>query len=98
VFEWDARKAVSNRQKHEVSFEEAATVFDDPRAIEALDERHSGVERRFLKLGRSDRAAVLVVAYTLRSTGHGDEEAIRLISARRANRKERATYALAQAD
>ena len=99
MFEWDPWKAARNLKKHEVSFEEATTVFADEHAVDVIDERHSGVERRFLKIGQSNVAAVLVIAYTLRRTGDGDEETIRIISARRANRKERATYvALDQAD
>jgi uncharacterized DUF497 family protein len=90
VFEWDPAKAASNLTKHGVSFEEALTVFTDPRALDAASERHSGLERRFVRLGRSLDGRVLVVAYTVRRTADG--EAIRIISGRRANRKERAAY------
>jgi uncharacterized DUF497 family protein len=98
VFEWDARKAASNREKHDVSFGEAVTVFNDVQAVAAADLQHSGVEPRVRRIGRSAAGAVLMVVYTVRSSRDG-EEAIRIISARRANRAERATYrALAQAD
>jgi uncharacterized DUF497 family protein len=53
VFEWDARKAGANLAKHGVAFEEAATVFGDPDALDGPDIRHSSDEARFLRLGRS---------------------------------------------
>ena len=53
MFEWDTRKAVANRAKHGVSFEEAATVFADPDALDGPDLRHSESESRSLRLGRA---------------------------------------------
>jgi hypothetical protein len=91
VFEWDPKKASANLTKHEISFEEASTVFADPNAMDGPDLDHSAGEIRFLRLGQSALGAVLMVAYTLRSKGNG--ETIRIISARRASRKERAAYA-----
>jgi uncharacterized protein len=91
VFEWDASKAATNARKHGVSFGEAATVFADPDALDGPDLAHSAEEERSLHLGRSLTGHVLVVAYTIR--GSGDDEKIRIISARRASRKERAAYA-----
>jgi uncharacterized DUF497 family protein len=91
VFEWDAKKAAANLAKHGVSFDEAATVFADPEALDGPDVRHSGQEARFLRLGRSALGQVLMVAYTPRRSGN--VEAIRIISARQASRKERAAYA-----
>lgn len=91
MFEWDARKAAANVQKHGVSFGEAATVFADPDALDGPDLKHSHREDRFLRLGRSLAGRVLIVAYTVR--GSGDDEKIRIISSRRASRKERAAYA-----
>jgi uncharacterized DUF497 family protein len=91
VFEWDGRKAAVNRAKHGVSFEEAATVFGDPEALDGPDLRHSEAEARFLRLGRAATGRVLIVAYTVRRRGDG--ESIRIIRARRASRKERAAYA-----
>ncbi|MGB7219758.1 MAG: BrnT family toxin [Vicinamibacterales bacterium] len=90
MFEWDARKAGENLAKHGVAFDEAATVFADPDALDGPDVRHSDAEARFLRLGRSVLGRVLMVAYTLRSSGNG--ETIRIISARRASRKERTAY------
>ncbi len=90
VFEWDAAKAETNLAKHGVSFEEAATVFVDPDALDGADQRHSGKEERCLRLGRSVTRRMIVVAHTLRTLEDG--EAIRIISARRANRREAAAY------
>jgi uncharacterized protein len=96
VFEWDARKAAVNHAKHGVSFGEAATVFGDPDALDGPDVRHSEQEARFLRLGRAVTGRVLIVAYTVRRRDDG--ESIRIISARRASRKEQAAYAAASRD
>ena len=96
MFEWDAGKAGTNIHKHGVSFEEAATVFADPDALDGPDQKHSDREARFLRLGRSLAGRVLIVAYTIR--GSSDDEKIRIISARRASRKESAAYASGSAD
>jgi uncharacterized protein len=85
-FEWDATKAASNRKKHGVSFEEAATVFADPLAFIFDDEMHSTDDVRELIIGHSSRNRLLVVAFTER------HPAIRLISARVATAKERREY------
>jgi uncharacterized DUF497 family protein len=91
VFEWDSQKAGSNLRKHGVSFDEALTAFADGRALEGPDLQHSGTEPRFRLIGSSLAGRILVVVYTLRRTPNG--EAIRIISARCANRQERASYA-----
>jgi uncharacterized DUF497 family protein len=83
LFEWDSAKARSNFLKHGVSFEEASTVFGDPRSLTIDDPSHSQNEPRFVTLGLSLLNHVLVVVHTER---HGK---IRLISARLASRKER---------
>lgn len=90
VFEWDPRKALSNADKHGVTFDEAVTVFLDTNALDGPDLEHSAGEARFLRLGRSADGRVLMVAYTFRSSDRA--ETIRLISARRASRRERAAY------
>jgi len=90
VFEWDPRKADANAVKHSVSFDEAVTVFLDPNALDGPDLQHSKAESRFLRLGRAADGRVLIVAYTLRRSGNA--ETIRIISARRASRRERAAY------
>ncbi|MGE3276623.1 MAG: BrnT family toxin [Vicinamibacterales bacterium] len=90
MFEWDPRKDAINVQKHGVSFDEAATVFVDPDALDGPDLKHSAREPRSLRLGQSLEGRVLIVAYTVRGSGNG--ETVRIISARRASRAERAAY------
>ena len=92
MFSWDARKALSNLKKHGVSFEEAATVFADPDALDWDDPEHSDAEIRSKRLGTSVTGRVLIVIYTPRKVNHG-KEIIRIISARQATRKERQAYA-----
>ncbi len=87
-FEWDAAKALANLGKHGVSFEEARSVFYDEFAIQFFDEDHSQDEERFLLLGMSTGAQLLLVCHCER--GHGN--IIRIISARRATRNESAFY------
>jgi uncharacterized protein len=91
VFEWDPRKAEANAAKHGVTFDDAVTVFLDPNALDGPDLQPSSAESRFRRLGRSADGQVFMVAYTLRRSG--DAEAIRIISARRASRRERKAYA-----
>lgn len=86
-FDWDSSKAESNKKKHHVSFELAITVFDDPYALIAPDPKHSTLEAREWIIGESDRG-VLVVVFTRRLEG----KLYRIISARRANRRERKLY------
>ena len=65
-FEWETRKAASNRTKHKVSFEEAATAFEDERALVIDDPEHSKFEERFVLLGMSRLPRVLVVVHCFR--------------------------------
>lgn len=67
-------------------------MFDDPKAVDGVDRQHSSTERRFRRIGRSSRGAILMVVYTPRSSSDG-EEATRIVSARRANRANRAERA-----
>lgn len=90
MFDWDPRKARSNWLKHGVSFEEAATAFLDPAGLDGEDIEHSGSEERRLRLAKSSLNRVLLIAYTVRRID--DEEVTRIISARRASRKERDKY------
>jgi uncharacterized DUF497 family protein len=90
VFEWDPPKAEANAAKHGVSFDDAITVFLDANALDGPDLQHSRAEARFRRLGRAADGRVLMVVYALRSSD--DAETIRLISARRASRRERAAY------
>jgi uncharacterized DUF497 family protein len=86
-FEWDGRKAASNLTKHGISFEEAATVFDNPLAVIFDDETHSDDEQRELIIGHSADGRLLIVAFTELAEG-----VVRIISARRATRRERHDY------
>jgi uncharacterized DUF497 family protein len=91
MFSWDTAKAILNLRKHGVSFEEAATVFADPDALDWQDAEHSGVEARSKRLGKSVAGRVLLTVYTTRRLKDG-KETIRVISARQASRKERQAY------
>jgi uncharacterized DUF497 family protein len=84
-FEWDAKKADGNRQKHGVTFEEAVSVFADPLTLISADRLHAD---RFSILGMSARSRVLFVVYVEKQHG----ETIRIISARRATNAERQAY------
>jgi len=88
IFEWDDKKNASNERKHGVSIEDAQTVFFDENAIEFDDPDHSIQEERFILLGLSQSLKVLVVCHCHRS----DESKIRIISARKATRKEQGAY------
>ena len=85
-FEWDDQKAKVNALKHGVTFEEASTVFGDPLSLTIPDPAHSQFEQRFVIIGHSHQRKLLVVVHTERG------DSIRIISARRATRRERKTY------
>ena len=85
-FEWHGTKAVRNKKKHVVTFDEAATVFADTLSYTFPDRAHSDNEERFLIIGMSETGRVLVVSHTDR------EGKTRIISAREATRKERIFY------
>ena len=87
-FDWDPAKATLNLRKHGVSCSEARTVFEDEEALVRPDPDHSAGEERFVILGVSSALRVLVVIHCERE--HGD--VIRIISARKADRQERAAY------
>ena len=91
VFEWDPAKAGTNLRKHGVAFEEAVTVFGDPLSITIGDPLHSAGEHRFIIVGFSQQGRILVATHTERG------EHIRLISARRATRRERKQHEETQA-
>ena len=86
LFEWDTGKAVSNLQKHGVTFDSASTVFGDPLALLMPDPGHSRDEERYIVLGQSSERKLLVVAFAERPPW------TRLISARPATRGERKRY------
>ena len=87
-FEWDTAKANSNKKKHGVSFEEAQSVFYDEFAVQFFDEESSELEDRFLMLGFSDEARLIIVCHCERYHGNN----IRIISARRATKIEGKYY------
>ena len=85
-FEWDTQKAKSNLSKHNASFEEAQTVFDDPLYVDFYDPDHSEDEHRYIIIGESSRSRILLVSYTER------EDKIRIISARLVTKQELKAY------
>ena len=87
-FEWNEKKAKINIDKHGISFEEAATVFYDEQALLRDDPDHSDDEDRFILLGMSEMANVLIVCHCYRES----DEIIRIISARKATKKELNQY------
>ncbi len=86
-FEWDKKKASSNLKKHDVSFDEASTVFRDPLANVFDDEEHSGNEDRQYIIGRSSFHRLLIVFFTERA-----RDLIRVFSARKTTKIERRDY------
>ena len=87
-FEWDENKNTINKRKHRISFEEAQTVFYDAEALVIPDPEHSQDEERFIILGMSRRANLLVVCHCYRES----ETVIRIITKRKATRNETAQY------
>lgn len=85
-FEWNPEKAKLNFQKHQVDFEEASTIFDDPQLITFLDDEHSIDEERYITIGLSNKNRLLMVAHT----EHKND--IRIISARKAVKNEEKFY------
>ncbi|MCP4406273.1 MAG: BrnT family toxin [Gammaproteobacteria bacterium] len=87
-FEWHEAKSMANLSKHGISFEEAKSVFFDEYAVQFYDEDHSSSEDRFVMLGISNQSRVLIVCHCERNSG----ETIRIISARKATKKEHSFY------
>jgi uncharacterized DUF497 family protein len=87
-FDWDPKKNRDNQRDHKVAFEEAKTAFADEHGLLMADPDHSEDEDRFLLLGLSAKLRLLVVCHTYRE----EDEVIRLISARTADRSERKQY------
>ena len=91
IFEWDARKARINLEKHKVSFEEACTIFHDPLLVTFSDDLHSKTEERFISIGTSERERLILVVHT----EHDEKDnqiIIRIISCRKTALSERKTY------
>ena len=87
-FEWNKNKAQLNDKKHGITFEEAQSIFYDEYALEFFDQEHSLKEERFLMLGLSFKLRVLVACHCIREKGN----VIRIISARKATKKEAKYY------
>ncbi len=90
-FEWDPIKARSNHKKHGVPFERAAAVFNDPQALSIFDESHSTFEERWITLGLDSTGMLIVVCHTFEDE-HEYKVRVRIISARRATKKEIQRY------
>ena len=90
-FEWDPNKASSNRVKHGVSFDEAATIFRDARMLSILDGDHSQQEERWISVGLSEMGRLLVVCHTFREET-SETSVIRIFSTRKATKQERLHY------
>jgi len=88
TFQWDDNKNKANIEKHGISFEEAASVFQDEGALVIADDEHSESEERFILIGFSFKANLLVVCHCYREK----DSIIRIISARKADKKERQKY------
>ena len=91
MFQWDEKKAAANLEKHHVSFAKAVSAFADTQGLDGADHAHSGHEERRLRIAKSAFGDILTIAYTLRKSNN-DQTKVRIISARRASRKERKTY------
>jgi len=89
-FEWDRKKENINIKKHNVSFEQASYVFADPFALNRYDEEHSDDEERWILLGKSLNQTILLVVHTFRD--NDGKEFVRIISARKATKKEEKAY------
>ncbi len=87
-FEWDEVKAAANLKKHQVSFDEARSIFFDEFGVQFVDDEHSSGEERFLMLGMSSSAKLLIVCHCERDHA----ATIRIISARKATKRESAFY------
>jgi len=90
-FEWDIRKAKSNLDKHQISFERATTIFRDPNLLSIPDEEHSGFEERWLTIGLDENGILLVLSHTFTDLSAAVCK-LRIISARKATKSEVEQY------
>jgi len=86
TFEWDEKKANENLKRHNISFDEAKTVFNDPFSITIYDPDHSATEHRYIDIGLSSKGKLIVVSYVER------DKNTRIISSRKATKKEQRHY------
>ena len=91
TFEWDLVKARKNLRKHSIRFERAAEVFLDPLAVSLVDQEHSEAEERWVSMGRDGYGRLLVLIHAY-SEVSAEESRIRLISARKATKRETAQH------
>lgn len=90
-FEWDRKKAILNYRKHGISFERAATIYLDPLALSLFDGRHSQEEERWITVGIDRTGVLLVVCHTFKEVSKTNAR-IRIVSARKATKKEKQDY------
>jgi uncharacterized DUF497 family protein len=88
TFQWDEQNNKINQEKHDISFEEAESVFFDDYAVQFWDDEHSQDEERFLLLGLSSKMRILMVVHCFRE----EDSIIRIISARKATKNESNEY------
>jgi uncharacterized protein len=91
-FDWDRTKAEQNRKKHRVPFEEACTAFADLSVLTIHDDEHLESEDRWASLRMSVMSRILVVIHTAPEPDESGDERVRIISARRVNKREQAVY------
>ena len=89
-FKWDKKKENINIKKHGITFEQASYVFADPFALNRYDDEHSDDEERWVLLGKSLNQTILLVIHTFRD--EKGQEFVRIISARKATKKEEKSY------
>ena len=87
-FEWDPVKARLNYRKHKIAFDRAATVFNDPRALSMFDDKHSDAEERWITLGLDQTGMLTIVCHTFLGSPEHRNARVRIISARKATKKE----------
>ena len=90
-FEWSVKKAKTNVQRHDISFDRATTIFRDPHLISIPDGRHSESEERWITIGLDESGILLVIVHTFVKV-EVDSARIRIISARKATKNESKTY------
>ncbi|MGD9563962.1 MAG: BrnT family toxin [Pyrinomonadaceae bacterium] len=90
-FDWDPKKAKANARKHQVSFERATTIFRDPHILSITDDEHSEFEERWITIGLDENGILLVLVHTFEKVLTSSAR-IRIISARKATKKETKNY------
>lgn len=91
IFEWDPQKAKENLRKHRIGFERAATIFRDPQALSIFDITHSQDKERWVTLGLDSSGTLFVTIHTFYALDDSSHR-VRIISARKANKKEARQY------